>query len=143
MRPFAGEPLPEATRKRIEATYNCKMFDHIGSTETCGCRHVRGSGGLHIVEPFFSYRATGQRYFVKRSVEGELGVIVITPLGRRSFPVIRFNTNDVAIRPSTACGRTSIKLMEIVGRVDDISKIRGILSLRRPSDSLSGPNSLR
>jgi len=54
---------------------------------------------------------------------------VITPLGRKSFPVIRFNTNDVAIKgPSECeCGRTSGKMMEIVGRVDDIRKIRGVL----------------
>ena len=56
-------------------------------------------------------------------------MIVITPLGRRSFPVIRFNTNDLAVKgPSECgCGRTSKKLMEIVGRVDDITKIRGVL----------------
>ncbi len=61
--------------------------------------------------------------------EGEQGVLVVTPLGRKSFPVIRFNTNDVAIKgPSTCdCGRTSQKMMEIVGRVDDITKIRGVL----------------
>src|SRR5208283_1038658 len=65
----------------------------------------------------------------KEVAVGEQGVIVITALGRRSFPVVRFNTNDVAVKgPDTCeCGRTSQKLMEIVGRVDDIRKIRGVL----------------
>ena len=50
----AGEPLPEATRKKIEATYGCKMYDHIGSTETCGFAGMcEEQSGLHIVEPFF------------------------------------------------------------------------------------------
>jgi len=126
----AGEPLPEATRKRIEATYNCKMFDHIGSTETCGFAGMcEAQKGLHIIEPFFLVELLDRETLSKEVAVGEHGVIVITPLGRRSFPVIRFNTNDVAIKgPSECeCGRTSGKLMEIVGRVDDIRKIRGVL----------------
>jgi phenylacetate-CoA ligase len=126
----AGEPLPEATRKRIEATYGCKMFDHIGSTETCGfAATCEAQNGLHIIEPFFIVELLDRETLSKEVAVGEQGVIVITPLGRRSFPVIRFNTNDVAIKgPSECeCGRTSGKLMEIVGRVDDIRKIRGVL----------------
>jgi phenylacetate-CoA ligase len=126
----AGEPLPEATRRRIEETYGCHMFDHIGSTETCGfagmCEEKKG---LHIIEPFFLVELLDRETLSKEVEEGEQGVIVITPLGRHSFPVLRFNTMDVAIKgPSTCgCGRTSRKLMEIVGRVDDIRKIRGVL----------------
>lgn len=126
----AGEPLPEATRKRIEETYGCHMYDHIGSTETCGFAGMcEEKNGLHIVEPFFLVEMLDRETLSKEVAEGEPGVIVITPLGRRSFPVIRFNTNDVAIKgPSTCgCGRTSKKMMEIVGRVDDIRKIRGVL----------------
>lgn len=126
----AGEPLPQATRKRIEDTYNCKMFDHIGSTETCGfAGECEEQAGLHIVEPFFLLEMLDRETLSKEVEVGEQGVIVITPLGRRSFPVLRFNTNDVAVKgPSEcACGRTSHKLMEIVGRVDDITKIRGVL----------------
>ncbi len=126
----AGEPLPEATRKRIEEIYGCKMYDHIGSTETCGFAGMcEAQKGLHIVEPFFLVELLDRETLSKEVAVGEQGVIVITPLGRKSFPVIRFNTNDVAIKgPDTCeCGRTSGKLMEIVGRVDDISKIRGVL----------------
>lgn len=126
----AGEPLPEATRTRIENTYGCHMFDHIGSTETCGFAGMcEAKKGLHIVEPFFLVELLDRETLSKEVEVGEQGVLVVTPLGRRSFPVIRFNTNDVAIKgPSTCeCGRTSRKLMEIVGRVDDISKIRGVL----------------
>jgi phenylacetate-CoA ligase len=126
----AGEPLPEATRKRIEETYGCHMFDHIGSTETCGYAGMcEAKKGLHIIEPFFLIELLDRETLSKEVAEGKEGVIVITPLGRRSFPVLRFNTMDVAIKgPSNCdCGRTSRKLMEIVGRVDDIRKIRGVL----------------
>ena len=126
----AGEPLPEATRKKIEATYGCKMYDHIGSTETCGFAGMcEEQSGLHIVEPFFLVELLDLETLSKEVAIGEQGVIVISALGRRSFPVIRFNTNDVAVKgPDTcACGRTSQKMMEIVGRVDDIRKVRGVL----------------
>ncbi len=126
----AGEPLPEATRKKIEETYGCKMCDHIGSTETCGFAAMcEAQQGLHIIEPLFLVELLDRETLSKEVAEGEQGVLVVTPLGRHSFPVIRFNTNDVAIKgPSTCeCGRTSQKMMEIVGRVDDITKIRGVL----------------
>ena len=126
----AGEPLPEATRKRIEETYGCDCFDHIGSTETCGFAGMcEAKEGLHIIEPFFLVELLDRETLSKEVAVGEHGVIVITPLGRRSFPVLRFNTMDVAIKgpDSCSCGRTSKKLMEIVGRVDDIRKIRGVL----------------
>lgn len=126
----AGEPLPEATRRRIEDTYGCHCFDHIGSTETCGFAGMcEAKDGLHIIEPFFLVELLDRETLSKEVAEGEQGVIVITPLGRRSFPVLRFNTMDVAIKgpDSCSCGRTSRKLMEIVGRVDDIRKIRGVL----------------
>jgi phenylacetate-CoA ligase len=126
----AGEPLPEATRKRIEEIYGCKMFDHIGSTETCGFAGMcEAQKGLHNIEPLFLVELLDRETLTKEVAEGQQGVLVVTPLGRHSFPVIRFNTNDIAVKgPSTCeCGRTSGKLMEIVGRVDDITKIRGVL----------------
>ncbi|HEX2964770.1 MAG TPA: AMP-binding protein [Syntrophorhabdaceae bacterium] len=126
----AGEPLPEATRKKVEETYNCKMYDHIGSTETCGFAGMcEAQQGLHIIEPLFLVELLDRETLSREVVEGEQGVLVVTPLGRHSFPVVRFNTNDIAIKgPSSCeCGRTSGKLMEIVGRVDDITKIRGVL----------------
>ena len=67
---------------------------------------------------------------MSRAVEaGELGVAVVTPLGRRSFPLIRFNTQDVVRRGKGACpcGRTSGMIEAVVGRADDLTKIRGVL----------------
>jgi phenylacetate-CoA ligase len=126
----AGEPLPEATRKKIEEIYNCRMYDHIGSTETCGFAGMcEAQQGLHVIEPLFLVEFLDRETLSKEVEEGEQGVLVVTPLGRHSFPVIRFNTNDVAIKGASTCdcGRTSQKMLEIVGRVDDITKIRGVL----------------
>ena len=61
--------------------------------------------------------------------EGELGIVVVTPLGRHSFPLIRFNTQDVVRKGKgqCACGRTSTMIDEVAGRADDLRKVRGVL----------------
>ena len=59
---------------------------------------------------------------------GVKGVAVITPLCRRCIPLIRFNLKDVMMvrKDSCPCGRTSIRVDQIGGRVDDLRKIRGV-----------------
>jgi phenylacetate-CoA ligase len=126
----AGEPLPEATRKKLEETYGARVYDHIGGTEICGwagmCEEQKG---LHIIEPFFLIEILDRETLSREVAEGEIGVVVITPLGRHSFPMVRFNTNDMVVKGKAgcACGRTSRKIMEVVGRADDLRKIRGVL----------------
>ena len=126
----AGEPMPEATRKRLEDLFRCHVFDHIGGTEPCawaGMCEVKQ--GLHIIEPFFLVEVLDRETLSREVEEGEMGVVVVTPLGRRSFPLIRFNTKDLVIKGegSCPCGRTSMKIKEVVGRIDDLRKIRGVL----------------
>ncbi|MEJ5376899.1 MAG: AMP-binding protein [bacterium] len=126
----AGEPMPEATRARLEKLFQCHVFDHVGGTEPCGwagmCEQKKG---LHIIEPFFLVEILDPQDTSREVEQGETGVAVVTPLGRRSFPVIRFKTNDLVVRgeASCSCGRTSRKIKEVLGRSDDLRKIRGVL----------------
>lgn len=126
----AGEPMPSATRKRLEELYRCHVFDHIGGTESCawaGMCEVKE--GMHLIEPFFLVEILDRETLQKEVEDGEIGVAVVTPLGRRSFPLIRFNTKDLVIKGknSCPCGRTTKKIKEVVGRIDDLRKIRGVL----------------
>src|SRR4030067_3466676 len=59
---------------------------------------------------------------------GVRGVAVITPLCRRCIPLIRFNLKDIMTvrEESCPCGRTSIRVDQLGGRVDDLRKIRGV-----------------
>jgi phenylacetate-CoA ligase len=126
----AGEPLPHATRKTLEKLWGAEVYDHIGGTEPCAwaamCRERKG---LHIMEPFFLVEILDMKTLSREVEEGELGVAVVTPLGRRSFPLIRFNTKDVVRRGKDGCpcGRTSMVISEVVGRSDELCKIRGVL----------------
>ncbi len=126
----AGEPLPDATRLKLEACWGAEVYDHIGGTEPCAwaamCSERRG---MHIMEPFFLVEILDLETLEREVAEGELGVAVVTPLGRRSFPLVRFNTKDVVRRgkDGCGCGRTSMKIEEVAGRTDDLRKIRGVL----------------
>ncbi len=126
----AGEPMPSATRKRLEEAFHCHVFDHIGGTEPCGWAGMcEAQDGLHVIEPFFLVEILDRETLQKEVEEGEIGVAVVTPLGRRSFPLVRFNTKDLVIKgkETCACGRTSKKIKEVVGRTDDLRKVRGVL----------------
>jgi phenylacetate-CoA ligase len=126
----AGEPLPQATRKRLEDLWGAEVYDHIGGTEPCAWASMcRERNGLHIMEPFFLVEILEMETMSREVNEGELGVAVVTPLGRRSFPLIRFNTKDLARRgrEGCPCGRTSMMISEVAGRVDELRKIRGVL----------------
>lgn len=126
----AGEPLPEATRRMLEGMYGCPVFDHIGGTEVCGWAGMCGQQrGLHIVEPFFLVEILDPKDLTREVEEGEVGIAVVTPLGRKSFPAIRFKTNDLVVKgpDSCGCGRTWRRITEVIGRADDLRKVRGVL----------------
>jgi phenylacetate-CoA ligase len=126
----AGEPLPRATRKMIEQAWGAEVYDHIGGTEPCAWAAMCGErNGLHILEPFFLVEILDMETMSKEVEEGELGTAVVTPLGRHSFPLVRFNTKDVVRRGTDGCpcGRTSMMISEVAGRADDLRKIRGVL----------------
>ena len=126
----AGEPLPRATRSALEALWDAEVYDHIGGTEPCAWAAMcRQRDGLHLMEPYFLVEILDMQTLSHEVEPGELGVAVVTPLGRRSFPMIRFNTKDVVRKGSDqcTCGRTSRTITEVAGRMDHLVKIRGVL----------------
>jgi len=126
----AGESLPHATCKMLEDLWGAEVYDHIGGTEPCAWAAMCGErNGLHIMEPFFLVEILDMDTLSKEVGEGELGIAVVTPLGRHSFPLVRFNTKDVVRRGKDGCpcGRTSMIISEVAGRSDDLRKIRGVL----------------
>ncbi len=58
---------------------------------------------------------------------GEIGDVVITPLNVRGMPLVRFRTGDVSfmIDQKCECGRSSYRLGPILGRRQQMLKIRG------------------
>jgi phenylacetate-CoA ligase len=122
----AGEPLPQATRRKLEDIWGAEVYDHIGGTEPCAWAAMCGErNGLHIMEPFVLVECLDMETLTREVDEGELGVAVVTPLGRRSFPLIRFNTKDVVRKALIRAEFPEIVEYEIIverkGVMDEIS----------------------
>ena len=59
--------------------------------------------------------------------EGEEGEVVITTLGVRGMPLLRFKTGDICIARTgrCACGRTTMRLSSVIGRRGQMIKFKG------------------
>jgi phenylacetate-CoA ligase len=129
----AGEPggsIP-ATRKRMEEAWGAKVYDQVGSTEIghwgWECRH---QAGLHANEALFLVEIEDINTDQIIDKPGQKGKMVITTFNRMAQPCIRFDVKDI-IQWNTRqcdCGRT-FRLLDggIMGRVDDITKVKGVL----------------
>jgi phenylacetate-CoA ligase len=130
----AGEPgagIP-ATKKRMEAAFGAKVFDHSGATEigawSYECRHQ--PFGMHVNEAMFLVEIEDMETGEPITEPGIKGKMVITALDRMAQPCIRFDAKDVIQwdpDPCT-CGRT-FRLIKggVIGRADDITKVKGVL----------------
>ena len=59
--------------------------------------------------------------------DGEVGEVVITTLGVEAMPLLRFRTGDMAAKISEPCqcGRNSYRLTPLVGRKNNMLKLKG------------------
>jgi phenylacetate-CoA ligase len=59
--------------------------------------------------------------------EGERGEVVVTPLGVRGMPLVRYRTNDISflIPEPCVCGRTTRRIGPILGRKNQMLKYKG------------------
>ena len=130
----AGEPgasIP-STKRRMEEAWNAKVYDHAGATEigawSYECREQ--PGGLHVNDAFFLVEIEDMETGEIINEPGRRGKMIITALDRTAQPCIRFDAKDViewADSPC-ACGRTfRIISGGVVGRSDDITKVKGVL----------------
>jgi len=125
----AGEPMPEPTRLRLEEEWGADVYDHIGGTEPGGWAGMCSmKKGMHVIEPHFLLEMVDLETMSKPIPLGTRGVAVITTLCRRCIPLIRFNLKDMMLvmDEPCPCGRTSIRVNQIGGRVDDLRKVRGV-----------------
>jgi phenylacetate-CoA ligase len=125
-----GEPgasLP-GVRARIEEGFGARCIDHAGLTETGPFGYPCPEGhGLHVLESEFVCEILADD--LTPTAQGERGELVLTPLGRTGFPVLRYRTGDVVVNTRERCpaGHPDRWLPGgIVGRTDDMAVIRGM-----------------
>ena len=117
-------------RRRIEAAWGARCFDHAGATEVGAwafdCQADDGAIHLNELEFFFEVIDPQTGAAVDEGARGEL---VITTLGRAGMPVLRYRTGDL-IELTTepcACGRTLARIKGgVLGRADDMLTVRGV-----------------
>jgi phenylacetate-CoA ligase len=125
-----GEPgasLP-AVRSSIEEAFGARVYEHAGSTEAgpFGYPCPEG-GGVHVDESQFACEIVDAD--LRPAGAGERGELLVTPLGRTGFPVLRYRTGDVVLNTDERCpGGHEDRWLPggIVGRTDDMVVIRGM-----------------
>ena len=129
---FGAETFSDSMRERIQTGLGIEAFDIYGMTETGG---VGTTGmdcpfhcGIHVWEDQYVTEVVDPK--TARPVEdGKTGEVVFTSLTREAIPILRFRTGDlsrVLSRERCECGRTSLRLERITGRVDDMLIIKGV-----------------
>lgn len=127
---FGAESWSEKLRERIEGYLGLEAFDIYGLSEIIGPGVSVECGvhdGLHIYEDHFLVEvvnpSTGEAV-----EEGEVGELVLTTLTKEAMPLIRYRTGDLTTWTSEecSCGRTIGRMGRILGRADDMIKVRGV-----------------
>ena len=127
-----GEPLRNEKVElldlgiELEKIWNAKVYSTYASSETittfCECEAQCG-GHLHpdlaIIEIIDE-----QGNVIK---DRGIGEIVVTPLGIEGMPLVRYKTDDISflMNEPCKCGRNSMRLGPIVGRKNQMMKIKG------------------
>jgi len=67
---------------------------------------------------------------------GSIGEVVVTDFSNECYPLVRYGTGDLSVLDESECrcGRTSYKLKGIMGRADEVTKIKGMFVHPRQID---------
>ncbi|MCM3572658.1 AMP-binding protein [Mesobacillus subterraneus] len=128
---FGAEPWSEEMRKALEEKLGIKACDIYGLSEVIGpgvaseCHEAQA--GLHVAEDHFLVEVIDPET-LKPVPEGEEGELVFTSLTKEAFPVIRYRTGDIAsvTKEKCSCGRTTVRMSRVKGRIDDMLIINGV-----------------
>ncbi len=127
---FGGEPCSEAMREDIEKHWRLKATVNYGLTEVVGpgiSGECEERAGMHILEDIY-YPEIIDPASGEVLPEGATGELVLTPLYKEGFPVLRYRTGDITrlIVEPCPCGRTTRRMDYITGRSDDMIIIKGV-----------------
>ena len=127
---IGSERWGEKMRNRIKGELGIEIYDIYGLTEIYGpgigisCKY---ECGMHYWDDYIYLEIinpdTGENV-----PDGTWGEIVITTLVKEGAPLIRFRTHDISriIPGECACGSRYPRIDTIMGRSDDMMKIKGV-----------------
>ena len=127
---IGSERWSQKMRDRISSELGIELYDIYGLTEIYGPGigiNCEKEEGMHYWDDFLYLEiidpATGENV-----PDGEMGEIVITTLVKEGAPLIRYRTHDLSriIPGKCSCGRCFPRIDRIMGRTDDMMKIKGV-----------------
>ncbi|MGQ9722535.1 MAG: phenylacetate--CoA ligase family protein [Candidatus Jordarchaeum sp.] len=124
---FSAEPLPDSLRKSLRDTFGIIARQLFGTADLgTVARECPEERGMHIEESMIMEIIDPNT--LEQVAPGEEGEITCTMPHKLASPIIRFRTGDATIlsEEKCSCGRTSPKLRKILGRVDQLVKVKGM-----------------
>ena len=127
---IGSERWSDKMRERIHNELGIELFDIYGLTEIYGPGigiNCPGETAMHYWDDYLYIEIidpkTGEPV-----PDGELGEIVITTLVKEGAPLIRYRTHDLSriVPGKCKCGRCYPRIDVIMGRTDDMMKIKGV-----------------
>ena len=127
---IGSERWSDKMRQHIADSLGIELYDIYGLTEIYGpgiginCEY---NEGMHYWDDYLYLEVidpkTGEPV-----PDGEMGEIVITTLVKEGAPLIRYRTHDLSriIPGKCKCGRCYPRIGTIMGRTDDMMKIKGV-----------------
>ena len=127
---IGSERWSEKMRTRIAESLRIELYDIYGLTEIYGpgiginCKY---NTGMHCWDDYLYIEIIDPKT-LKPVPDGEYGEIVITTLVKEGAPLIRYRTHDLSriIPGECPCGSKHPRLDTIMGRTDDMMKIKGV-----------------
>ncbi len=122
-----GEKLPVSMRNSLEQDYGITLRENYGTSDLgpvgfdCSAHN-----GIHLLDEMHLVEVvdpgTGEQLG-----PGEVGEVVVTPFNE-NYPLIRYSTGDLSSYTDEpcVCGNKAPRLIEILGRVGDSAKIKGL-----------------
>ena len=127
---IGAERWGEKMRHRIENELGIEIFDIYGLSEVFGpgrgiCCHELN--GMHIWSDYV-YAEIVDPKTGEQLPDGEIGELVLTTLRKEGAPLIRYRTHDLTriIPGDSACGMKHPRIDTLVGRTDDMFKVKGV-----------------
>ena len=127
---IGSERWGDKMRQRISESLGIELYDIYGLTEIYGpgiginCSY---NTGMHYWDDYIYIEIIDP--FTKEILpDGEWGEIVITTLVKEGAPLIRYRTHDLSriIPGECPCGSRFPRIDTIMGRTDDMVKIKGV-----------------
>lgn len=127
---IGSERWGEAMRQRISEELGIELYDIYGLTEIYGpgiALSCKENQGMHYWDDYL-YIEIIDPVTLKPVPDGEMGEVVITTLVKEGAPLIRYRTHDLSriIPGECACGCKYPRIDMIMGRTDDMMKIKGV-----------------